>query len=473
MSFARQAMPEITDLNPAPQARSKNRNCVIVIGASMAGLAAARVLSDHYCEVILVERDQIERVPGHRRGVPQDWHVHGLLASGRTIWERLFPGLFEDLVRAGAVKGDISRDAHWWFEGGEHVRCESGLEGVLVSRPLLEGMIRERVRNLPNVHFRDCCHVKGLAAKFNDASHITGVRLEGGGLFADLVVDATGRGSRSPQWLAALGYEAPRQERVEVNIGYTTRQFRRARHHLNGALLASIAATPQTRRSGFILAQENDRWIVSLNCYGEQPPADLAEFIEFAKALPAPYIYDVISEAEPIGEAHRTCFPANVRNRYELLHRFPKGYLVVGDAISCFNPVYGQGMSVAAMEAVELDRALRANCTNLAETFFEQASKVVDTAWSMTAGNDLRMPGVVGERSTISRLLNWYVGELHVSAQSDPTLVIAFQNVMNLLKDPQSLRDWSLARRVLYGAFVRRAATKKASRLEAAARAAF
>jgi len=472
MSLAHQAAPEIADIRPALQARTKNRNSAIVVGASMAGLAAARVLSEHYSEVILVERDQIENRPCHRRGVPQDWHTHGLLASGRTIWETFFPGLFRDLVSDGALRGDVSRDAHWWFEGGEHVRCESGLEGVLVSRPLLEGMIRERVRNLPNVHFRDCCHVKGLAAKFNDASRVTGVRLEGGSLFADLIVDATGRGSRSPQWLAALGYEAPRQERIVVNIGYTTRQFRRVPHHLNGALLASIAATPQTGRSGFILAQENDTWIVSLNSYGEQPPTDLAAFIEFARSLPAPYIYDVISQAEPIGEAHRTCFPANVRNRYEMLHRFPKGYLVVGDAISCFNPVYGQGMSVAAMEAVALDKALCEKGANLAETFFAEAAKSIDIAWSMAAGNDLRMPSVVGAKSAISRLLNWYVGELHVGAQSDPTLVIAFQNVMNLLKGPRSLLDWSLATRVLYGAFVRHTA-KRGARLEAMAKAAF
>lgn len=454
-------------------ARSASRNCAIVIGASMAGLAAARVLSDHFCEVILVERDRLDRLPGHRCGVPQGRHVHGLLASGRATWESFFPGLFQDVLNAGGIKGDVSRDAHWWFEGGEHLRCESGLEGVLVSRPLLEGMIRERVRKLPNVQFRDCCQVKGLATKFNDASRVVGIRLEGGTLLADLVVDATGRGSRSPRWLEALGYEAPKQERIEVNIGYATRHFRRARHHLNGALLASIAATPQTPRSGFMLAQEEDTWIVSLNSYGGHPPTELSAFIDFAKSLPAPYIYEVISQAEPVGDAQCACFPANVRNRYEALHRFPKGHLVLGDAISCFNPLYGQGMSLAAMEALELDKALRANCSNLAETFFAQVAKIVDTAWNMAAGNDLRMPGVVGPKSVMSRLLNWYLAEMHVTAQSDASVAIAFQKVMNLLKPPQSLIELPISMRVLSGALTRRAAVNRAARLDAAARGAF
>lgn len=449
-----------------------SRNRAIVIGGSMAGLAAARVLSDHYREVILVERDQLEEIPGHRRGVPQGRHAHGLLASGRSIWESFLPGLFEDVRRAGAVKADISRDAHWCFEGGEHVRFESGLDAVLVSRPLLEGMVRERVRDLSNVLFWDSCQVNGLAAN-SDKSRVIGITSEDGTVLADLVVDASGRGSRSPRWLEAMGYEAPKQERIEVNIGYATRHFRRSRHHLNGALLASIAATPETGRSGIILAQEGNRWTVSLNSYGGQAPTELAAFRDFARTLPASYIYDVISQAEPIGEAQSAHFLANVRNRYETLNRFPEGYLILGDAICSFNPVYGQGMSVAAMEAIELGRALRVGPTNLARRFFAQAAKVIDTAWSTAAGNDLRMPGVAGPKTPITRFLNWYVAQLHINARSDTTMAMAFQNVTNLLARPQSLLRPTLAARVLYAALSRHAARNRATRLDAAARGAF
>ena len=193
MSLALDTLPAVNHERDIERPVSTSRNRAIVMGGSMAGLAAARVLSDHYLEVILVERDHLGEIPGHRRGVPQGRHTHGLLASGRNIWERFFPGLFEDLISAGAVTADISRDAHWCFEGGEHARCESGLEAVLVSRPLLEGMIRQRVRNLPNVLFWDGCQVKGLAAS-SDNSRVIGIRVEGGPLLADLVVDATGRG---------------------------------------------------------------------------------------------------------------------------------------------------------------------------------------------------------------------------------------------------------------------------------------
>ena len=156
------------------KAIAASRNRAIVIGGSMAGLAAARVLSDHYREVILVERDHLDEIPGHRRGVPQGRHTHGLLASGRSIWESFFPGLFDDVLSAGAVKADISRDAHWCFEGGEHARFESGLDAVLVSRPLLEGMVRQRVRDLSNVLFWDGCQVNGLAAN-SDKSRVIGI----------------------------------------------------------------------------------------------------------------------------------------------------------------------------------------------------------------------------------------------------------------------------------------------------------
>jgi 2-polyprenyl-6-methoxyphenol hydroxylase-like FAD-dependent oxidoreductase len=472
MSLALDTIAPVHNEPPFERTLAAGRNRAIVVGGSMAGLAAVRVLSDHYRQVILVERDHLEKLHGHRRGVPQNGHAHGLFASGREIWEGFFPGLVEDVLRAGAVKADITRDAHWCFETGEQARFESGLDAVLVSRPLLKGMVRRRVRDLSNVLFLDGRQVKGLATDSSNR-RVIGVQVEGGGLLADLIVDATGRGSRSPQWLEKMRYEPPKQERIEVNLTYATRNFRRAGHHLNGALLASIAATPEISRGGFLLAQEGNRWSVTLTCYGGQVPTELSAFIDFAKTLPASYISDVISQAEPLDEAQSARFPTSVRNRYELMDRLPEGFLVVGDAICSFNPVYGQGMSVAALHAVELDKALRANSTNLAQSFFTQAARVVDTAWSVAAGNDLRMPGVAGPRTLISRFLNWYVAEFQINAQTDTTMAIAFQNATNLLASPQSLLKPGLAARVLSAAFSRHAARNRAVRLEATANGAF
>jgi hypothetical protein len=238
-------------------------------------------------------------------------------------------------------------------------------------------------------------------------------------------------------------------------------------------LLASIPATPESRRGGILLAQEEDIWTVTMNSYAGHIPTELPAFIEFAKTLPASYIYDVVSQAESVGEARSACFPASVRCRYEYMRRFPKGFLVLGDAISTFNPVYGQGMSVAALEAVELDKALRHGSQNLAQRFFAQAAKVVDSPWSIAAENDLRIPGVTGPKTAMSRFLNWYVAQLHIGARNDSRMAMAFQNVTNLLAPPQSLLKPRMAVCVLSRALSRRAARNRASRLEAAARGAF
>jgi flavin-dependent dehydrogenase len=302
---------------------------------------------------------------------------------------------------------------------------------------------------------------------------VTGINIQGHTMQADLVVDATGRGSRSPQWLESMGYETPKQERIEVNIAYATRQFRRVPHHLNGALLASIPATPESRRGGIMLAQEGGTWTVTMNSYGGHIPTELPAFIEFARTLPASYIYDVVSQAEPVGEARSARFPASVRCRYEYMRRFPEYYLVLGDAISNFNPVYGQGMSVAALEAIELDKTLRHGSKNLAQRFFAQAAKIVDSPWRMAAGNDLRIPGVAGPKTAMSRFLNWYVAQLHIGARNDSRMAMAFQNVMNILDPPEHLLAPQVAAHVLSGALSRRAARNRDSRLEAAARGAF
>jgi flavin-dependent dehydrogenase len=415
-------------------------------------------LSRHYGEVILVERDRFGEVGEHRRGVPQGRHAHGLLASGLRTLEGFFPGLVREAINAGALRIDVMRDAHFCFEGGEQVRFESGLEGLLVSRPLLEGLVRDRVSRIPNVRFSDGCQVQGLVATA-DNRRVAGIKTNRGALLADLVVDATGRGSHSPIWLDEMGYDQPKVERIEINLTYVTRRFRRSPHHLGGASLAVIGATPENRKFGVLIAQEGDCWIVSLNAYGGvSVPTELTAFIEFAKTLPAPYIYDVISQTEPIGEAQATRFPASVRRRYERMSRFPEGYLVLGDAVSSFNPAYGQGMSVAALEAIELDKALHGDSTNLARRFFAQIARIVDVPWSIAAGNDLRMPGVTGSRSPITSFLNWYVAKVHLAAQYDSRVAMAFHKVASLLAPPQSLFKPSVVARVLSAAWSSRPA---------------
>ena len=427
----------------------------IIMGASMAGLSAARILANYFDEVVLVERDQLGGVGEHRRGVPQARHSHGLLASGLNTLNGLFPGMIQEAIDAGALPIDVMRDAHLCIGGGEHLRFESGFEGLLISRPLLEGLVRERVRSIANIRLRDGCQVQGLTAT-SDNNRVTGVRVNGDVLPAALVVDATGRGSRSPVWLEGMGYGRPKEERIEIDIAYATRRFRRYPDHLNGALAAVIPPTSEDKRGGVMIAQENGAWIVSLNAYcGGSVPTELSAFVDYAKTIPAPYIYDVVSQAEPIGDAETFRFRASTRRRYESMSRFPEGYLVIGDAICCFNPAYGQGMSVAVLEALELDKTVRMSSAGLARRFFRQVAKLVDTPWTIAAAGDLRFPEVPGRRTALSCLRNWYLARLHVGARHDPRLASAFQMVSSLLEPPQSLLRPSVIGRVLWSAYCR------------------
>ena len=443
-------------------ARHDARAHAVVIGGSMAGLLAARALSDHFERVTLVERDTLPPGADHRRGVPQGRHTHGLLASGRRVLDRLFPGISAELVAGGAVDGDLLANYRWFFEGAHLARVPSGLDGLSMSRPYLESIVRRRVLALTNLTLRQDAQAEGLLFDGSRGS-VTGVVLQDGNLEADLVIDTTGRASRSPQWLEDMGYERPVEETVEISLRYTTRLFRRRATDLNGDAGVVVPPTPAGKRGGVMLAQEGNRWTVTLmSHFGEEPPADLDGFREFLHSLPSQDIYDVVRDAEPLGDATTTRFLASRRRRYERLSRFPKAFLVMGDGISRFNPIYGQGMSVAALEALELDAALRGAAASLAKRFFARAAQVVDTPWSVAVGSDLRMPETIGPRSAVVSFINGYMARLHRAAHHDAELAKAFMRVANLVAAPPSLMHPRLALRVLRGNIKRRSRSAEA-----------
>lgn len=422
----------------------------IVIGGSMGGLTAARVLSDFFDEVTLIDRDSFPDVGEHRRGVPQSVHTHGLLAGGRRVLGDLFPGIIEELLGLGGLSGDILNDSLWFFEGGCLSKKPSGLDGVLMSRPLLEGVVRRRTFAVKNIQHRENCVVEGLATNA-ERNRVTGVKIGDQVVDADLVVDATGRGSHSPAWLDSIGFGKPEEEKVEIKIAYTTRWFKRTLDHLNGDSAAVIPQTPGGKRGGVMLAQEGDRWTCTLVGYfGQVAPSELPGFIEYAKSLPAPYIHDVVSKAEPIGDAFTALFPASLRRRYERMKSFPEGYLVLGDAICSFNPIYGQGMSVALQESNALRDCLKAGSDNLAKRFFARAAKVVDIPWSVAVGADLKIPETVGPRNAGVNFVNWYIAKLHKLAHRDPEASVAFLKVANLLAPPPSIMAPKMAMKVLF-----------------------
>lgn len=419
---------------------------VVIIGGSIAGLLAARVLAAHAERVTMLERDTLPTTAAVRRGVPQARHAHALLGRGQQILEDLFPGLTQDLIAQGAAKGH----GRFFSGGGYHCPIPDSPPGLFVSRPCLEHAVRTRVLVLPNVQMVEGCDAQGLLAS-EDRSRVTGVRTDETEIPADLVVDASGRGSRLPAWLTALGYPAPDLERVTVDMGYSTRHYRREPDHLGGDLVVNIAPSPSNTRACGMLAQEGERWIVTLAGYhGDHPPTDDAGYLDFARRLPVPDVYDLIRTATPLGDPVPYRFRANQRYHYETVTRFPDGLLVIGDAIASFTPIYGQGMTVAAQEAFALQECLAAGWHHLARRYFPRASAAVDVAWTITVGNDRRLTGD-GARDPKTRFLTWYLDRLQRAARHDARLALAFRRVGSLFDAPPSLLRPGIALRVLWG----------------------
>ncbi|MER5334783.1 FAD-dependent monooxygenase [Micromonospora sp. NPDC002717] len=429
----------------------------VVIGASMGGLLVACALTEAYDRVTLVDRDVLPERAASRRGVPQGRQLHVLLARGRQAFEELLPGITAELTANGVPTVDLHEQVHWYNDGHRMRRAPSPLLGFGVSRPLLEQVVRRRVAALPGVRIVSGCEAEGLTTTA-DRRRVTGVRLrprdgEPHTVEADLVVDAGGRGSRSPVWLAELGYRPAPEDRVRIGVTYVTRTYRREPHHLEGLLGALTNAVPGQPWGGIVAVQEQDRFAVALSgVLGEEPPADDEGMAAFADRLAAPQIAELLRTARPASPPVTMRYPASVRRRYERLRRFPAGYLVVADALCSFNPVYGQGMTVAALEALLLRRLVRRRPDRLARSFFRGARRLIDGPWSIAVGTDLRFPEVPGRRSPRVRLVNAYVGRLHAAAARDAALGAAFLRVLNLVDPPARLLSPAVLLRVLRGA---------------------
>lgn len=380
---------------------------------------------------------------------------------------RLFPGMVCDLVEAGAAELDLPGDIIWFQEGGHTVRFYSGISVIFLSRPLLEWYVRCRVLAIPNLTCLQGCRVQNLIASA-DGKQIKGVKVRQRGeelpeafLEADLVIDATGRSSQSPLWLEKLGYPRPDESIIKINLGYTTRTFKQDPTLLPNAkgILTIPSAPVYGKRGGGLFPIEGGRWIVTLGGWLEDhAPADEPGFLEYAKSLPSQDIYHVISRAEPLTDFVTHKLPSNLRRHYERMSRFPKGYLVLGDAICSFNPIYGQGMSVSAMEAEALEYCLQAideqnHAHDLAREFFTRAAKVIDHPWRLTIGEDFRFPEVEGPKPAGTDLMNWYASQLHKATFRDREVARAFFQVVTLTHAPQSLLNPTIVLRVMQDHF--------------------
>ena len=437
----------------------KERDHALVIGSSLAGLFAARVLSDHYARVTILERDPVNDGPESRKGQPHTRHIHGLLVQGLEIIKHFFPGLEEQLIEGGAIVADMGEAMRWYHFDGFKIQFKSGLVGMVMSRPFLEWHIRRRVLDVPNVTLMPEHRVRGLAmtpdrtrlvgVKVTDREHPNETRI----CTADLVVDACGRGSSTPTWLRDVGYPSPPESEVKVRVGYATRLYRRRPDDLSGAASVMIFPTPPAgKHLTALFPVENERWIVTaIGWCGDYPPDDDPGFLAFIRRMPVPDIFDITSRAEPLSDIVTHRFPSNLRRHYEKLHRFPEGYLVIGDAVASFNPIYGQGMTSAAMQAQALDDVLRRRrgSHGLWRSFFRRVADIVNIPWQLAVGEDFRYPETEGRKPALMDLVNAYVAKVHVATQHDAVVYGQFLRVMNLMAPPISLMHPRIAWRVL------------------------
>ncbi len=451
---------EVRDTDGEAQQRA------IVLGGGFAGLLAARVLSDHFAEVVVLERDVPAAQPAPRKGTPHALHPHGLLASGLQALEALFPG-FTDAMRArGALTADLLADVDFYASG--LALADQGRAGVLTlcaSRLAIEHELRRRVRELPNVRLRGgvTFGVPLLDSQGRGAAAIP--VFEAGStypieyLFGALVIDCSGRGSHLPTWLRHWGFGEAPADRVNAKVCYVSAHLRRG-----GALslgtgvskpLAAASATPASPRPAVLIAQEPDpsgqpRWVVALGGYaGDYPVATLEGLRRRADELGIADLARVLREGEPLGPPIRYVFPYSIRHRYERMKRFPEGLLAMGDALASINPIYGQGMTLAALQALALRRELAHGARDLARRYLAAVCPIVDAAWAITVGGDLALDAVPGRRGWRMRAMNAYLARLRRAAVTSAHLSLALRRVVHLLDRPASLLEPGVLWRVL------------------------
>ncbi|MEU6977718.1 FAD-dependent monooxygenase [Streptomyces sp. NPDC046371] len=435
----------------------------VVIGGSLAGLLAARVLSEHAERVTVVERDRYPEGPEARPGVPQGRHLHVLIEGGQRALDELLPGFMDELHGLGAPKVGVPRDMIQWQNGQWYVRTEATAHFYTGPRPQLEWLVRQRVLADPRIELIEGTETVGL---LGDAARVRGVRVRERGagadkepraLEADLVVDASGRSTRAPDWLAAIGAEAPHEETLDTGLAYGTRVYRApAEDASTDALGYYVVPNPGQVYGGVVLPLGDGRHLVTLSgLRGDEPPSDEALFEEYARKLPHPVVSGWIAKAEPLSPVYGFRKTSNIRRRYDRPGRRPAGFLATGDALCAFNPIYGQGMAVAALTAVALRKALadsrRTPTTRRVQRALLDASK---QAWDISAGADKKMPGATGDAArsgAADKVTGWYLRRVQDRASGNPVVGTPFRAALTLTAPLTGLFAPAVAREVLFG----------------------
>ena len=430
----------------------------VVIGGGIAGLLAARVLTDHFERVTLVERDHFPETASPRKGLPQSRHLHVLLTRGRMALEQLFPGIGDELLAAGAEAIDAAGDIAWLTPAGWGTRFPSDIRSFACSRPLLDHVLRRRVSAMERLAVLEDTGVTGLRLS-DDGKRLAGVLVgtrDGAGgsqdervLRADLVVDASGRGSGTPEWLASLGFEPPEETVVNAHLGYASRIYQRPPvAPADWKCLYVQAAPPRRTRGGVAFAIEGGRWIVTLGGIGgDYPPTEEAGFLEFMKSLESRQLFEVIADACPLSPIVGYRATENRWRHYERAAPMPERLVVMGDAACTFNPVYGQGMTMAALAALGLGESLAVQrarsdgaLDGLSARFQRRVAQINKAPWLLATSEDFRSPRFDGPRPGLtSRLMHLYLDRVIAQATHDKRLRRTFLAVLHMIEAPSAL----------------------------------
>jgi 2-polyprenyl-6-methoxyphenol hydroxylase-like FAD-dependent oxidoreductase len=461
--------PASLDAQPEPGQHA------VVVGCGIGGMAAAQVLSKYFQQVTILERDLLPDQPKFRAGKPQARHVHVLLGQGQRHLETIFPGLVAELRKQGAMKWEWGPEPRWYHYGGWRRRYPTALTTVLCSVNLIEWAMRRQVLKNPKIRVLTECTAEELLA---DGQRVVGVRAQhhrkGRGqkileLQGALVVDSTGRRSMAPEWLAKLGFGPIVETKVDAFWGYASRYYERPRTAPKSwRVLAIYPTPPDSPRSGYVFPLENNLWLVTVaGTNRDYPPDDDAGFLEFARGLAQPDLFEAIREAKPVSGIYGYRFAENRLRRFEQQQRFLEGFVALGDAVCQFNPIYGQGMSVAAIGAMQLDRCVRAQLhrhpnrelRGLSRTFQRGLARDLRVPWLITTSEDLRFAkaDVAAKYKLSVRFLQGFVKSLIELGATDALANRTFVSVMHLVWSPlRMLHPWLLLKVLLHTLFVRR-----------------
>lgn len=420
----------------------------IVIGGSVAGLCAAKVLTQHFEQVTILERDVYPQDADFRKGTPQARHPHILLNRGQLIMEELFPGFTQQVIEQGAVPVNFGQNMKWNMNGQWRPTFDSSVNTVACSRIVLEGTLRRYLIEHPQISFIQEAEVTGLLTD-TDKKQVQGVqiRLRGDNnrtvtLDAEMVVDTSGRESRAPEWLQTLGYDAPQETTVDSKTAYTTRIFACPPNYTGPATMYVQHGAPYQKRGGVFVMMEGNRLHLSLvGVMGEAAPTDEEGFMDFARSLPAPELYEIIKDMEPLSDIYGYRRAATRLRHYDMLERYLENFVLLGDSVLAFNPIYGQGMTVAAMSAYELKACLAEqgeDLTGLAETFQKRLMGVITPAWQLNASEDGKwFPADENQPlDQEARLMMKYMDKVMEAASINPVITDAVYRVMNMVEAP-------------------------------------